>query len=180
VVNHHPEVSGWQGDTVMPAKNKSELLEVTELEFAKLNKVLDSVDPDIAQKKREEDTSLKDVIAHRAHWITLFLGWYKDGSAGKEVYIPAKGYKWNQLKAYNRQLRESQAELSWSDAVKQLRANHKKLTKFISGHSNAELYSAPMAGGNSQWTAGRFAEAAGPSHYRSALKYARQCIRSDA
>jgi len=48
---------------------------------------------------------VKDVISHRAHWIDLFLGWYKGGMAGKTVYFPAKEYKWNDLKRYNAQLR---------------------------------------------------------------------------
>jgi len=34
-----------------------------------------------------------------------------------------------------------------------------------------------MQGANNDWTTGRWAEAAGPSHYRSAAKFIRQCSR---
>jgi hypothetical protein len=70
---------------VMAAKSKSKLLEVTESEFGKLMKLVDSIDAAIALKKRDQDTSIKDVIAQRAHWIDLFLAWHADSLAGKPV-----------------------------------------------------------------------------------------------
>ncbi len=164
----------------MPATNKDELLAVTEKEFAKIKTLLTKVTHDVAMEKREEDTSIKDVIAHRAHWITLFLGWYTDGQDGKEVYFPAKGYKWNKLKDYNKNLRQTQANLSWDDAQSQLLENHNKLLNFINNHTNEDLYSGPMKGANNHWTPGRWAEAAGPSHYRSAAKYIRACLRAQS
>ena len=69
-------------------------------------------------------TSIKHVVGHRAHWIELFLGWYADGLAGGTVEIPAPGYKWNQLKAYNAMVRKQQADLNWRDVAALLRANH--------------------------------------------------------
>jgi len=63
--------------------------------------------------------------------------------------------------------------------MKQLQSNHKKLVKFMTTHSNKELYGGPMKGANNHWTPGRWAEAAGPSHYRSAIKFVRQCMKED-
>ncbi|MFL4468451.1 ClbS/DfsB family four-helix bundle protein [Tateyamaria armeniaca] len=160
----------------MAATSKSELLDITRKEFGKLEKLMDSIDADMAMRKRDDDTSIKDVIAHRAHWIDLFLGWYADGLAGKTVFFPAEGYKWNDLKRYNADLRNRQSELDWPQAVALLRANCEKLTEFIETRSEAELYSGPMKGANNAWTPGRWAEAAGPSHFRSASKYLRKCI----
>ena len=148
------------------------------MEFAKLDALIEELTAAQAGKKHADDTSIKDVVGHRAHWIKLFLGWYRDGLAGKTVYLPAKGYKWNQLKEYNRQLRAAQADLSWTAAKKGLRTHHTKLLKFMGGLSNKELYGGPMKGANNHWTPGRWAEAAGPSHYRSAAKYIRQCLRA--
>ena len=142
-----------------------------------MEELVGSITKTQARKKHDENTSIKDVIGHRAHWISLFLGWYKDGLAGKEVYFPAKGYKWNELKKYNKQLRADQKSLKWEDAVLLLNKNHKKLVKFMNDHSNAELYKNPMKGANNNWTPGRWAEAAGPSHYRSASKYIRGCLK---
>ncbi len=162
----------------MPATSKDALIEVTEKEFAKLDALLKSVDAERALVKDEEDTSIKDVVAHRAHWIDLFIGWYTDGQAGKDVFFPAKGYKWNELKRYNADLRAKQADLTWPAACKRLRARHKKLLAFMKATSDKALYGGPMIGANNPWTPGRWAEASGPSHYRSAVKYIRARLKS--
>jgi len=162
----------------MPAAtNKADLLAVTEKEFAKLSKVIGDVSEDQAMRKDADNTSIKDVIAHRAHWIDLFLGWYHDGQAGREVYFPAKGYKWNDLKRYNADLRASQADLSWGAARELLQSRYDLLLTFIQNHTEAELYEAQLLGSNNHWKVGRWAEAAGPSHFRSAAKYVRSALR---
>lgn len=162
----------------MPAAtNKSELLAVTEKDWTKLHRLFDKVNSELALRKDDDETSIKDVIAHRAHWIDLFLGWYNDGAAGKAVYFPAKGYKWNDLNRYNKALRERQIDLKWVDARTLLEHAHRELTDFIEATGDADLYAAPMRGANNKWPAGRWAEAAGPSHYRSAAKYLRARLK---
>lgn len=161
----------------MPATSKSELLNVTEKEFAKLQKLLATIPEDQALEKLE-DVSIKDMVGHRAHWITLFLGWYHDGQAGHEVHFPAEGYKWNELPRYNASIRAAQSDLGWQAAQDLLSAGHQKLTAFVEGLSNEALYGGPMKGARNDWTPGRWAEAAGPSHYRSATKYIRAQLRS--
>lgn len=162
----------------MPAHTKQELHDVTVKEFAKLRSLMDVIPRDAAVQKRAEDTSIKDVIGHRAHWIDLFLGWYTDGLAGKNVHFPAEGYKWSDLKRYNADLRVRQADLDWDAAKQLLIANHARLLEFVATHSNNDLYAAPMKGAKNAWTPGRWAEAAGPSHYRSASKFIRAALRA--
>lgn len=162
----------------MPAATtKADLIAVTRKEYAKLRALMDRVRDDIALEK-DEDTSIKDVIAHRAHWSGLFLGWYERGLTGKPVAIPAEGYKWNELKRYNAELRAQQVGVSWQQACVMLDAAHEALLSFKEGHSEAQLYGGPMQGGGNAWTTGRWAEAAGPSHYRSAAKYLRQRLKA--
>ena len=143
--------------------------------------ILDPPIPDdIALRKRDKDTSIKDVIGHRAHWIDLFLGWYANGQAGKPVAFPAPGYKWSDLKAYNAQLRQEQSGLDWPAARAMLADRHDALMAFLGGLSEQALYGGPMKGGRNAWTPGRWAEAAGCAHYRSAAKWIRACLRADA
>jgi hypothetical protein len=152
---------------------KADLLSATQTEFTALTSLLDTVarsaqttpDPDA------EGTPPKDIVAHRAHWIELFLGWYADGQAGKHPAIPAPGYKWNMLKVYNADLRVTQRDMTWGEARQLLSGNHRKLVELIGALDDHQLYAAPMKGGNSKWPTGRWAEAAGASHYRSARKY---------
>lgn len=162
----------------MPAAtNKADLLAVTLKDYAKLAALLENTAPDLAVAKDADDTSIKDVVAHRAHWIGLFLGWYEDGQAGREVFFPAKGYNWGDLKRYNADLRAAQAGISWDEARAALAGAHAQLITFMEGHDDAALYGGPMKGAKNAWTPGRWAEAAGPSHYRSAAKYLRARLR---
>ena len=48
----------------MAAKTKGELLSLAEKEFDKLERVLETVGDDQAILKDDEDTSIKDVVAH--------------------------------------------------------------------------------------------------------------------
>lgn len=162
----------------MPSTNRDELLAVAVKEFEKLTKLLDRVAAGAAMAKDDDDTSIKDVVAHRAHWIGLFLGWYHDGMAGQIVHFPAPGFKWSELKRYNAMLRAEQTGLGWTAACDDLRHAHGLLIDFIEQHGDVELYGGPMAGANNQWTPGRWAEAAGPSHYRSAAKYIRARLKT--
>ena len=162
----------------MAATTRDELLAVAEKEFDKLTKPLDRVEAEAALIKDGDDTSIKDIVVHRSHWIDLFFGWYEDGLAGREVFFPAEGYKWNDLKRYNADLRSAQSGLGWEESQAMLVNAHDRLMRFIIGCSDDELYGGPMVGANNDWTPGRWAEAAGPSHYRSAAKYIRGRLRA--
>ena len=157
----------------MAARNKAELLAITAKEFEKLQKIVNGISGEEAELKGDDDTSIKDIVAHRAHWIELFLGWYEDGLAGKPVFFPAEGYKWSDLKRYNADLRQRQSDVGWSEATSMLQESYERLTAFIEGHSDEALYGGPMKGAKNDWTPGRWAEAAGASHFRSAAKYLR-------
>lgn len=162
----------------MAATTQDQLLAVTTKEFAKLADLLATIDESTALQKDEDDTSIRDIVAHRSHWIGLYLGWYFDGLAGNDVYFPAEGYKWNELKKFNASLRELYRELKWEDACSNLCAAHDELVAFIQQRSDDDLYSGPMVGAKNDWTPGRWAEAAGASHYRSAAKTIRTRLRS--
>lgn len=163
----------------MPAATtKQELQAVTKKEYYKLDRLLSNIDAKTATSKDDDSTSIKDTVAHRAHWIGLFIGWYTDGLAGKEVFFPAEGYNWGDLKRYNADLRTAQEDLDWGSARSSLEVANQQLVSFIEAHADANLYGGPMAGANNSWTPGRWAEAAGPSHYRSAAKYIRGRLKA--
>ncbi|GIT92285.1 hypothetical protein JANAI62_27420 [Jannaschia pagri] len=162
----------------MPATTKAELLSVTDKEYSKLTALIGKVDPAAAFVPVDGEVSIKDVIAHRAHWIDLFLGWYADGQAGRPVFFPAEGYKWSELKRYNADLRLRQSHMTWSEAVEMLVQRAAALRALIAGLSEDALYGGPMKGAKNTWTTGRWAEASGSSHYRSAAKFIRAALRS--
>lgn len=162
----------------MAAQTKKELLDVAAKEWGKLMEVLDAVPAMMRLEKDADGISPKDIVGHRAHWIELFFKWYRDGQADAPVHIPAEGYKWSETVRYNADLRARQSGLSWASARSMLETNHIELLALIESLSDKELYGGPMKGSRSKWTTGRFAEAAGPSHYRSAAKYLKKRMRA--
>jgi len=161
----------------MPATSKEQLIEVTRREWDRLARVIAGLEPDDAMQPFDDGLSAKHIIGHRAHWIELFFTWYEAGQRGEYPAIPAEGYKWNQLPAYNAWLREAQKDLSWETVCAMLEVQNRRLLRFLEQQGDEKLYGDPMPGGGNHWTTGRWAEAAGASHYRSATKYLQAQLR---
>lgn len=161
----------------MAATTQEELIALTNKEYAKLKKLIQGMDEALAIRLGPDGISIKDTLAHRAHWIDLFFGWVDDGRAGKTVQTPAPGYKWNRLKDYNAKLREATRTQSWEEVKAGLQKAHDRLLKFLEDEDQASLYTAHLYPWMNNWTIGRWAEASGPSHFRSAAKFIRQILR---
>lgn len=164
----------------MPAAtNKSELLAVFDKDLAKLKKTLEAVDEETSTLSAPDDAvTVKGIIAHRTHWMGMFHHWYEDGVSGREVFVPAKGYKWNQLKAYNAPVYAKGDETPWPDLLSAFDAACDRLRSFIVARDDQELYADGVHAWTGKWTLGRYAEASGPSHFRSANSYIRKALKA--
>lgn len=161
----------------MPAATtKAALLTATEKEWAKLSKLLAQFDETSASKADEDGYSALRIIGHRAAWIDLYFDWCAAAAKGDAPAMPAPGYKWNETAALNAKIYDEQKDWSWAHALAALTAGHRRLVDDIQIASEKALYGAPLAPGLN-WTKGRYAEAAGPSHYRSAAKALRKIMR---
>ncbi|WP_197409525.1 ClbS/DfsB family four-helix bundle protein [Erythrobacter sp. YT30] len=163
----------------MPAAtNKSDLLAVFDKDLAKLRKTLTTIDEEMSLLSAPDDiTTIRGILAHRTHWMGMLHTWYKDGIAGREVYVPAKGYKWNQLKEFNAPIYAKGNETSWKELLARFEAACDELRSFIDARDDAELYTVGEHLWTGKWTLGRYAEASGPSHFRSANTYIRKALR---
>lgn len=165
----------------MPAAtNKTDLLTSFDKELAKLTKTLDALDEMTAGLHAADDeTTIKGILAHRIHWVDLFFGWYEDGKAGRDVEVPAPGVKWNQLKAYNAPFYAAGNARSLTDLREEFDAQFVRLRSFLEGQDDAELYTVGRYGWTGKWGVGRWAESAGPAHFRSANTYIRKVLREN-
>ncbi|MEO1039298.1 MAG: ClbS/DfsB family four-helix bundle protein [Pseudomonadota bacterium] len=165
----------------MPAAtNKSELLAATAAEFDKLERLLGPLDEASANWRVDDgDVSIKAVIAHRTHWLDLFGSWYEAGASGEDVQTPAPGYKWNQLKAYNAPIYQAAETASWRETHTAFLDAHTRFLARITALDETTLYTPKLFDWLNDWTLGRWAESAGPSHYRSAAKFVRAAKRAN-
>lgn len=160
----------------MPAATtRAALLAATVDEWSKLQALLACFDEASAHDADAEDTSAIRIVGHRAAWINLYFAWCKAAAAGDPLDMPAPGFKWSQLEALNAQIHRAQKNWTWDKAVATLEAAHVRLMDDINGATENELYGKPLAPGL-KWTRGRYAEAAGSSHYRSARKVLRKIL----
>lgn len=166
----------------MPAAtNKADLMAAFDKELAKLRKTLATIDETSAKSAtRDDDTTIKGIIAHRIHWVDLFFHWYETGKAGKTVHVPAEGYKWNELKAYNAPIYARGNEQSWAELTASYDKAIARLRAFIEDNGDDELYTVGRYDWTGKWGVGRWIESAGPAHFRSANTYIRKVLREAA
>lgn len=164
----------------MPAAtNKSDLLVVFDKDLAKLCKTLEAIDDEQSSLSLpDDDVTIRGILAHRTHWMGMFHLWYEDGIAGRKVFVPAEGYKWNQLKEYNAPLFERGNETPWAELRSGFDLACDRLRTFIEAHGDSELYANGVHTWTGKWTLGRYIEASGPSHFRSANTYIRKVLRN--
>ncbi|WP_082176549.1 ClbS/DfsB family four-helix bundle protein [Pseudaestuariivita atlantica] len=161
----------------MPAaKTKADLIAVTEKEWETFSKLLADFDETSASIADCEGASAIRIVGHRAAWIDLYFAWRKSAASGNTPEMPAPGYKWNELNDLNEAIFQNQKGWTWSATCEALEGAHLRLSEDIHSASEAELYGTPLAPGL-KWTRGRYAEAAGASHYRSAAKVLRKLMK---
>ena len=120
--------------------------------------------------------SIKAILYHRCHWIDLFFAWVAAKEAGQ---TPVPGVKWSELKAYNAMLLPDAAKLGWAEVHALFEARQAALREWIAKQDGAWLYETGHYPWMNKWTLGRWAEAAGPAHFRSARKGIRKILREN-
>lgn len=157
------------------AQTKVDLVGISRAEWSKLVASLDGVTEAVADAVDAEGRSIKDVVAHGAQAIGLVLGWYADGQAGRDG--PPQKYRSRDLQFDPSTLRTWQAELSWPETRALLGSAHERLMGLVDGLDESALYGGPMLGVRNNWSTGRWAEAAGAGHYRTARRYVRKRLK---
>lgn len=164
----------------MPAATtKSDLCATTEKGWRKLSRLLTAFDAESAMQADADGISAIRIVGHRAAWIEFYFTWCKAAAAKVAPVMPAPGFKWNQLEALNARIFDGQQGWTWEEAVTTLEAAHARLMDDLEGATEGALYGAPLSP-ELKWTRGRYAEAAGASHYRSAAKTLRKRLRQMA
>jgi len=162
----------------MPAAvSKAEFLAVFDRERAKLERLLESVD-ETRSRLSDDGVSIKAVIGHRIHWMDLFWSWYDAGVKGAPVQTPAPGFKWNQLKAYNAPIYAAAETEPWSTLASRFSQTADRFRTRFDALSEEDAYGPSAYAWTNDWTVGRWAESAAPSHFRSAAKVVRKILKT--
>jgi hypothetical protein len=121
--------------------------------------------------------TIKDLFAHVTEWEQLFLGWYRQGLAGKQPARPAVGYNWSQTPELNRAIWRKHKGRSWSQVHARFHRSYKAILALATSLTERQL----LDPGHFRWTAKLpLASYLGPnscSHYRTATKILKRWLR---
>lgn len=124
-------------------KNKEELLTVSKANYIKVIDLIASYSIEEREKNFTPDKlyqNNRDIIAHLHHWNELLLGWYKKGQKGNKPAIPAEGYTWKTLPAYNKSIWETYLDKSLDDVLPLFKKSFRKVYKIIESHREDDLF----------------------------------------
>jgi hypothetical protein len=88
----------------------------------------------------EIDRTPGEIIAYQLGWMGLIRGWERDELEGKEVILPAPGYKWNQLGTLHQSFYDKYQDQSLIQLRELFVTAVDSLIEWIRGFSDDELF----------------------------------------
>jgi hypothetical protein len=154
-------------------KNKEELVSLSDENYKKLLKLIDSF------SEAEQNTdfppgtlnrNIRDVLGHLHHWHLMLLRWYEEGMQGLKPDMPAKGYSWKMTPELNRDIRKMYATKTLSEVLKLFKASYKEVSQIINSHSDEELFTKKLYKWTGSTSLGVYLVSNTSSHYDWAIK----------
>ena len=124
-----------------------------------------------------DDWTAKDLFAHLTEWEQMFLGWYRDGLAGRKPSLPAPGFRWNETPRLNRAIWRKHRHASWPSVRRRFDASYVEILTLAESLPEEAL----LAPGSFAWTKANplvtYLGANTASHYRTATKILKRWLR---
>lgn len=162
---------------------KIDLLEGANINFEKLNKLINSLSKEELsitfdfsnhEKKKEahwdRDKNLRDILIHLHEWHNLLLNWIAANTKGEEQPFIPLPYNWKSYGEMNLVFWQNHQKTTLEDAQKMLLQSHADIMKLANTFTNEELFSKNVykwVGGS---VLGSYFVSATVSHYAWAMK----------
>lgn len=122
------------------ARTGQELLDFGEKEYGKLMELVNRFTPEQQITLQVfENRTIKDVLAHLHDWHELVFAWENEGKDGGKPIMPAKGYTWKDLPAFNEMLFQRSKDRRLGDVLSDFENSHKEAMKRIAGYPAGDL-----------------------------------------
>jgi hypothetical protein len=127
--------------TTVKYDSKEALVQDIEREYAALVTVLDGIPvPDYREAGVWGDGwTVNDLIAHLSAWHRLFLGWHRDGLAGRTPAMPAQGYRWNETPRLNHDIWRRHKDRPTDELRAELESTHGQALHLARELSEAQI-----------------------------------------
>ncbi|MBV7268641.1 ClbS/DfsB family four-helix bundle protein [Winogradskyella luteola] len=158
----------------MPRPNsKSELLQLSEVNFLKLLDFIDQLSIKEQEKLFPKGTlnrNISDVLMHLHHWHLMLLNWYDVGMKGEKPEMPAKGYTWKTTPELNKWIQKQYCDIPLDKAKTNLKKSYEEVRAIIEQHTNEELFEKKRYKWTGSTSLGSYIISATSSHYDWAFK----------
>lgn len=154
-------------------KTKSELLDLSQTNFDRLNDYIDRLSKEEQLAEFPQNTmnrNIRDVLGHLYHWHLMMLDWYTVGMKGKKPDMPAKGYTWKTTSTLNHKIWELYTQTALDTVRELLGQSHKAQIDLIDRHSDEELFTKKQYPWTGSTSLAAYLISANSSHYDWALK----------
>jgi len=161
-------------------KTKRELINLSELNFKKLNEFIDKLPEEKQNAEFQPGTmnrNIRDVLAHLHEWHLMMERWYTEGMKGDKPVIPADGYTWKTTPELNREIWEKYRHSDLSDIRSNFESTHNRIYSIIKKHSNEELFEKKRYKWTGSTSPGAHLISATSSHYDWALKLIKKGLK---
>jgi hypothetical protein len=122
--------------------------------------------------------SLKDILAHLHEWHQLALGWYETGLRQEFPEMPARGYKWNQIRELNREFYLKNKDKSLASIKTKFRKSHNEIMGIIEKLSEQELLMPGYFSWTTKYPLTTYLHPNTSGHYRWAIKHIKHWLRN--
>jgi len=166
---------------IMPRpKSKSELLQLSEVNFLRLFELIESFNPEVQNTDFPEGTlnrNIRDVLMHLHHWHLMMLHWYEVGMRGEKPDMPAKGYTWKTTPELNTWIQKQYTEVPLDASKIALKKSYVKVRALIDRHTDEELFEKKRYKWTGSTSLGSYLISATSSHYDWAFKFIKRVRR---
>lgn len=162
-------------------KTKTELLTQSTENYHKLQQLIASYSDNKQQQEFTGGTmnrNIRDVLVHLHVWHGMFLSWYEVGMQNGKPIMPAPGYTWKDTKALNRNIWETNQEISLAIVRKNLADTHQQLIAIITQHTDEELFTKKYYKWTGTSSLATYIRANTSSHYQWAYRLIRKGIKN--
>lgn len=161
-------------------KNKDELIEQANSQFAKMWTIIDG----LPEQKRntnfelegkeahwKRDKNIRDILVHLYEWHQLLLRWIdsNQNSNNNTPFLP-EPYNWKTYGDMNTKFWNQHQNTSEKDATTMLKTSHSKVMKLIDEFSDKELFEKAHFSWTGSTSLGSYFISSTSSHYDWAIK----------
>lgn len=120
---------------------KADLVESIHAKYVLLDAEFEDIDNSQRDVRIPEvDKTPAEIIAYQLGWLQLVMGWDEAEREGREVIMPAPGYKWNQLGGLYQSFYEKYAEYSISELRDLFRQAERQWLDWVGTLTEEELF----------------------------------------